>query len=47
MAGFSGIPYTRITIAIILGLIILTGVFLAYYQRNELREEVKTIVNTS
>ena len=41
MAGSCGIPYTSITIAIIFGLILLIGVFLAYYQRNELREEWK------
>jgi YYY domain-containing protein len=41
MAGSTRIPYTRITIAIIFSLLILIGVFLAYYQRKELREEWK------
>ena len=34
MAGSAGIPYTRITIAIVFGLILLIGVLLAYYQRD-------------
>ncbi|WKZ46522.1 MAG: DUF2298 domain-containing protein [Anaerolineales bacterium] len=42
MAGSVGIPYTRTTIAIVFGLILLLGVGLAYYQRDELREEWKT-----
>ena len=42
MAGSVGIPYTRATIAIVFGVIILLGAALAYYQRDELREEWKT-----
>lgn len=42
MAGSVGIPYTRTTIAIVFGLILLLGVALAYYQREELREEWKS-----
>ncbi|HJR79750.1 MAG TPA: DUF2298 domain-containing protein [Anaerolineales bacterium] len=42
MAGSLTIPYTRITIAIIFGLILLMGALLAYSQRAELREEWKT-----
>ncbi len=42
MAGSVGIPYTRTTIAIVFGLILLLGAALAYYQRDELREEWKT-----
>ncbi|RIK31579.1 MAG: hypothetical protein DCC56_05190 [Anaerolineae bacterium] len=42
MAGSVGIPYTRTTIAIVFGLILLLGAGLAYYQRDELREEWKT-----
>jgi YYY domain-containing protein len=42
MAGSLGIPYTRTVIAIIFGAILLIGVVLAYYQRDELREEWKT-----
>ncbi|HLE89662.1 MAG TPA: DUF2298 domain-containing protein, partial [Anaerolineales bacterium] len=42
MAGSANIPYTRITIAIVFGLILLVGALLAYYQRAELREEWKT-----
>jgi YYY domain-containing protein len=41
IAGSAGISYTRITIAIIFGLLVLIGAFLAYYQRAELREEWK------
>jgi hypothetical protein len=41
MGGSIGIPYTRPTIAIVFGLILLMGVGLGYYQRNELREEWK------
>ena len=41
-AGSVGIPYTRLTIAIIFGLILLAGGLLAYYQRDELREEWRT-----
>ena len=39
LAGSADIPYTRGTIAIIFGLILLLGVMFAYYQRDELREE--------
>lgn len=42
MAGSVGIPYTRTTIAIVFGLILLLGAALAYYQREELREEWKS-----
>ena len=42
MAGSVGIPYTRITIAIVFGLILLLGAVLAYYQRAELRQEWQT-----
>ena len=37
--GSIGIPYTRPTIAIVFGLILLMGAGLGYYQRHELREE--------
>jgi YYY domain-containing protein len=37
--GSVGIPYTRLTTALIFGLILLGGGLLAYYQRDELREE--------
>ena len=39
LAGSAGIPYTRLTIAIVLGLIVGLGAFLAYHQREELRAE--------
>ncbi|RPJ21109.1 MAG: hypothetical protein EHM33_26965, partial [Chloroflexi bacterium] len=39
MAGSAGIPYTRLTIAIVFGAIVVSGMLLAYYQRAELREE--------
>jgi YYY domain-containing protein len=39
IAGSVGIPYTRLTIAIVFGLILLMGALLAYYQRAELRLE--------
>ena len=42
MAGSAGIPYTRTTIGIALAVIVLTGISLAIYQRDELREEWKT-----
>jgi YYY domain-containing protein len=42
MAGSLEIPYTRTTIAIVFGLILLLGAGLAYVQREELREEWKT-----
>jgi YYY domain-containing protein len=42
MAGSTGIPYTRGTIAIIFGFILIVGTALANYQRDELREEWKT-----
>jgi YYY domain-containing protein len=41
IGGSLGIPYTRTTIAIVFGLIVLLGAALAYYQRDELREEWK------
>ncbi|HJQ15005.1 MAG TPA: DUF2298 domain-containing protein, partial [Anaerolineales bacterium] len=40
--GSVGIPYTRLTIATIFVLIVLAGVLLAYYQRDELRQEWQT-----
>jgi YYY domain-containing protein len=40
--GSVGIPNTRITIAIVFGLILVGGALLAYYQRAELREEWQT-----
>ena len=39
ISGSAGIPYTRTNIAIFLGMIVLLGAALAYYQRQELREE--------
>ena len=39
IAGSAGIPYTRITIAVVFGLLLIMGALLAYYQRAELREE--------
>ena len=42
MGGSIGIPYTRPTIAIVFGLILLMGAGLGYYQRHELRAEWKT-----
>jgi len=42
MGGSIGIPYTRPTIAIIFGLILLMGAGLAYIQRDELRDEWRT-----
>ncbi|HLF73115.1 MAG TPA: DUF2298 domain-containing protein [Anaerolineales bacterium] len=39
VAGSLAIPYTRATIAVVFGLIVLAGLALAYYQRAELREE--------
>jgi len=39
MAGSFGIPYTRWTIAIVFGLLLLTSAGLTYYQRGELQEE--------
>ena len=42
MFGSVGVGYTRITIAIAFGLIVFIGIALAYYQRDELREEWKT-----
>ncbi|MFT3890406.1 MAG: DUF2298 domain-containing protein [Anaerolineales bacterium] len=41
VSGSVKIPYTRLTIAISLTLIIVAGIALAYYQRDELREEWK------
>jgi YYY domain-containing protein len=40
--GSLGIPYTRLTIAMIFALLLLVGGLLAYYQRAELREEWQT-----
>jgi YYY domain-containing protein len=40
--GSVGIPYTRLTIAVVFVLIVLAGGLLAYYQRNELRQEWQT-----
>ena len=37
--GSVGVPYTRLTIAVIFGLLLLVGGLLAYYQRDELRQE--------
>ncbi|HEY9525711.1 MAG TPA: DUF2298 domain-containing protein, partial [Anaerolineales bacterium] len=42
IGGSLGIPYTRLTIAIVFGLIVLAGGLLAYYQRDELRREWET-----
>jgi YYY domain-containing protein len=42
MGGSLGIPYIRGTIAIVFGVILLIGIVLAYYQRDELREEWKS-----
>ena len=42
MGGSLGIPYTRLTIAIVFGLIVLAGGLLAFYQRDELRREWET-----
>ncbi len=42
MAGSVGIPYTRITIAVVFVLVLVMGIALAYHQRQELREEWKT-----
>jgi YYY domain-containing protein len=42
LGGSVGIPYTRLTIAIVFGLILLIGGLLAYYQRDELRQEWQT-----
>jgi len=42
VAGSVGIPYTRLTIAFVFGLIVLVGALLAYYQRDELRQEWQT-----
>ncbi len=42
MGGSIGVPYTRATIAIVFGLIVLIGAGLAYHQRDELREEWRT-----
>ncbi len=42
LGGSVGIPYTRLTIAIVFGLIVLAGGLLAYYQRDELRQEWQT-----
>jgi hypothetical protein len=39
LAGSAGIPSTRLTIAVVLGLIVILGAFLAYHQREELRAE--------
>ena len=39
VAGSAGIPYTRFTIAIVFGLLLIIGALFAYYQRAELREE--------
>ena len=39
LGGSVGIPYTRLTIALVFGLIVLIGALLAYYQRDELRQE--------
>ena len=42
MGGSIGIPYTRFTIAVVFGLIVILGGLLAYDQRAELREEWRT-----
>ncbi|MCI0554359.1 MAG: DUF2298 domain-containing protein [Anaerolineae bacterium] len=39
MAGSVGIPYTRLSIAVIFNLILITGLLLARYQSDEIREE--------
>jgi YYY domain-containing protein len=42
LAGSVGIPYTRATIAIVFGALLVISAILAYYQRAELREEWQT-----
>ncbi|MEZ0395440.1 MAG: DUF2298 domain-containing protein [Anaerolineales bacterium] len=42
LAGSAGIPYSKTTIAVCLGLVALIGAGLAYRQRDELREEWRT-----
>jgi len=42
LAGSAGIPYTRLSIALVFGLIVIVGALLAYYQRAELRAEWQT-----
>ena len=42
LAGSVGIPYTRITIAVVLGVLLVVSAILAYRQRAELREEWHT-----
>lgn len=42
LAGSAGISYSRTTIAVCLGLVALIGAWLAYRQRDELREEWRT-----
>lgn len=42
LAGSAGIPSSRTTIAVCLGLVALIGAWLAYRQREELREEWRT-----
>ena len=45
IGGSFGVPYTRLTIALVFGLIVLAGALLAYYQRDELRQEWQTSRN--
>ena len=42
LGGSVGIPHTRLTVALVFGLIVISGGWLAYYQRAELREEWRT-----
>jgi YYY domain-containing protein len=39
LAGSANIPFSRLTISIVIGFLILVGVALAYHQRHELRSE--------
>jgi len=39
LVGSVGVPYSRLTIAIVFGLLLIMGGLLGYYQRAELREE--------
>lgn len=42
LGGSLGIPYTRTTIAVVFGLLLIIGAVLAYLQRDELTQEWKT-----
>ena len=41
LASSSGVPFSRLTILIVLGLLLIGNGFLAYYQRDSLKEELK------